>query len=394
MNSVNAQINPKYKNKLSQGYPLIEKETLSKWPKIEEGTLLSLYSGKDFVATAYYGRQNKGYGWVVSNKQEVINEHFMSRVFEAAIKKRKNFEDDPITNAYRIFNGEGDGFGGITVDYLDGHYLVTWYSQGIYRMKDMILSALKELVDFKSIYEKKRFDTKGQYLEDDDFVCGLKPDFPIDVVENGVHFPVYLNDGPMIGFFLDQKNVRKAIRDTYSKGKTVLNTFSYTGAFSVYAALGGATNTTSVDLANRSRAKTTEVFEVNGVNLEQQKIIVEDVFEYFKYANRKKLLFDVVILDPPSFARSKKHTFSAAKDYSKLAAEALNITEVGGLVVASTNHSGFGMKKFKQMIEKAAKIAACSYRIEEAFGLPSDFSVIPEFPEGNYLKILFVRKTS
>ncbi len=394
MNSVNAQINPKYKNKLSQGYPLIEKETLSNWPKIEEGTLLSLYSGKDFVATAYYGRQNKGYGWVVSNKQEVINEHFMSRVFEAAMNKRKNFEDDPITNAYRIFNGEGDGFGGITVDYLDGHYLVTWYSRGIYRMKDMILSALKELVDFKSIYEKKRFDTKGQYLEDDDFVCGLKPDFPIDVVENGVHFPVYLNDGPMIGFFLDQKNVRKAIRDTYSKGKTVLNTFSYTGAFSVYAALGGATNTTSVDLANRSRAKTTEVFEVNGVNLEQQKIIVEDVFEYFKYANRKKLLFDVVILDPPSFARSKKHTFSAAKDYSKLAAEALNITEVGGLVVASTNHSGFGMKKFKQMIEKAAKIAACSYRIEEAFGLPSDFSVIPEFPEGNYLKVLFVRKTS
>ena len=115
----------------------------------------------------------------------------------------------------------------------------------------------------------------------------------------------------MFGVFLDQRNVRKVIRDKYAEGKSVLNTFSYTGAFSIAAALGGASKTTSVDLANRSKSKTIEQFSVNGIDYDAHDIIVEDVFNYFKYAVRKQLSFDMVILDPPSFARSKKHTFSA-----------------------------------------------------------------------------------
>ena len=120
-----------------------------------------------------------------------------------------------------------------------------------------------------------------------------------------MNFAVYLNDGAMVGVFLDQRNVRKQIRDKYAKGRTVLNMFSYTGAFSVFAALGGASKTTSVDLANRSLSKTIEQFSVNEVDYEAQDIIVEDVFLYFKYAAKKKMKFDMVVLDPPSFARSK-----------------------------------------------------------------------------------------
>ena len=103
-----------------------------------------------------------------------------------------------------------------------------------------------------------------------------------------MNFAVYLNDGAMVGVFLDQRNVRKQIRDKYAKGRTVLNMFSYTGAFSVFAALGGANKTTSVDLANRSLSKTIEQFSVNEVDYEAQDIIVEDVFLYFKYAAKKK----------------------------------------------------------------------------------------------------------
>ena len=120
-----------------------------------------------------------------------------------------------------------------------------------------------------------------------------------------MNFAVYLNDGAMVGVFLDQRNVRKQIRDKYAKGRTVLNMFSYTGAFSVFAALGRASKTTSVDLANRSLSKTIEQFSVNEVDYEAQDIIVEDVFLYFKYATKKKMKFDMVVLDPPSFARSK-----------------------------------------------------------------------------------------
>src|SRR5699024_207873 len=113
----------------------------------------------------------------------------------------------------------------------------------------------------------------------------------------------------------------------YSSGKRVLNTFSYTGAFSVAASLGGALQTTNVDLAKRSLPKTIEQFSVNGIDFETENIHVMDVFEYFKYARRKNLTFDMVILDPPSFARTKKYSFSVQKDYTTLLTEALTVTE-------------------------------------------------------------------
>ncbi|PNB55801.1 RlmI/RlmK family 23S rRNA methyltransferase, partial [Pseudomonas sp. GW456-E7] len=125
------------------------------------------------------------------------------------------------TTAFRLFNGEGDGVGGVTIDYYGGYLLIQWYSKGIYTFKDMLISALDELdLDYKAIYEKKRFDTAGQYVEDDDFVKGKRGEFPIIVQENGIQYAVDLNEGAMTGIFLDQRHVRKAIRDRYAKGKT------------------------------------------------------------------------------------------------------------------------------------------------------------------------------
>ncbi len=380
----------------SKGYPLISGEALKNTSKVKtEGTLVDLVdnSGK-FIAKGYYGRQNKGYGWVLTqNRSEKIDVDFFRKKIKNAIAYRDDFFKSKETTAFRVLNGEGDGIGGLTIDYFDGYYLLTWYSIGIYTFKDDILEALKSSMDYKGIYQKKRFDAKGQYLDDtDDFITGEKAPEPLIVKENGANFAVYLDDGAMVGVFLDQREVRKTIRDQYAKGKTMLNTFSYTGAFSVFAALGGAKKTTSVDLANRSRAKTQEQFRINSINVDAQDIIVEDVFNYFKYAVRKKLSFDLVVLDPPSFARSKKHTFSAAKDYTKLLKEAIQITSKGGVIVASTNASNFDMKRFKGFIDKAFKALHGKYSIEETFSLPKDFRVSEKFKEGNYLKVVFIRK--
>ncbi len=282
-------------DKYTSGYPLIQKTALQSLKGIEvEGSILDLYSTSNhFVGRGYYGKQNKGVGWVLTyRRDEQIDETFFISRMEKAFKYRASFKEDSSTTAYRVFNGgEGDGVGGLTIDYLDGHYLMTYYSQGIYSFKEMILTALEKLTSYKSIYEKRRFDKNGTYNQGgEDFVKGHRPEFPIMVLENNVKFPVYLDDGPMIGFFLDQKDVRQSIRGGhYAKGKSVLNTFSYTGAFSVYAALGGASETTSVDLANRSLPKTKEIFECNHIDLGSHKIIVEDVFNYFKYAVRKKV---------------------------------------------------------------------------------------------------------
>nr|WP_309100830.1 class I SAM-dependent rRNA methyltransferase [Fredinandcohnia onubensis] len=391
---LNIQVNSKLANKYKGGYPLVTKQAMNNTKSLEEGALINLVDERNtFIGKGYYGKQNKGYGWILTrNKDEKIDQSFFERKIKAALDKRKSFFNDKETNAFRVFNGEGDGIGGFTIDYFDGYYLINWYSKGIYTYSDHVITSLKNLAQYKAIYQKKRFREDEKFIEEDGFVEGERGQFPIIVKENGVNFAVYFNEEAMVGVFLDQRDVRKTIRDKYAEGKTVLNTFSYTGAFSVFAAMGGAVKTTSVDLANRSLPKTIEQFSVNGIDYEAHDIIVEDVFHYFKYAGKKNLKFDVVILDPPSFARSKKMTFSAEKDYKNLLKEAIVITENNGVIVASTNSASFDMKKFKGFIDVAFKESNCKYEIKEEFTLPSDFQTISQFKEGNYLKVVFVKK--
>lgn len=391
---LNIKVNSKQVNKYRGGYPLITKQVMNGVNPTEEGVIINLVDeNHSFIGKGYYGKQNKGYGWVLTrNKDEKIDQSFFERKIKAALDKRKSFFKDEETTAFRVFNGEGDGIGGFTIDYFDGYYLINWYSKGIHTYSDHVITSLKNLVRYKAIYQKKRFRADGKFTPEDGFVDGQRGQFPIIVKENGVHFAVYFNEEAMVGVFLDQREVRKTIRDKYAKGKTVLNTFSYTGAFSVFAALGGAAKTTSVDLANRSLPKTIEQFSVNGIDYEAHDIIVEDVFHYFKYAGKKNLKFDMVILDPPSFARSKKFTFSAEKDYKNLLKEAIAITEKNGVIVASTNSASFDMKKFKGFIDTAFKESNSKYKIEEEFSLPQDFQTIKQFKEGNYLKVVFIKK--
>lgn len=360
----------------------------------KEGTVINLFEkNKKFIAKGYHGIQNKGHGWILSYKRnENINKDFFASKIQTAIEYRADFYKDKDTSAFRVLNGEGDGVGGLTIDYFDGYYLLTWYSLGIYEFRDEIIEALKQSVEYKGLYQKRRFDAKGQYLDsNNDFLCGQEASTPLIVKESGENFAIHLDDGPMVGVFLDQREVRKTIRDKYAKGKTVLNTFSYTGAFSIFAALGGSKKTTSVDLAKRSLSKTQEQFSVNNINLEEQEIVVADIFDYFKTAIKAKKSFDMVVLDPPSFARSKKRTFSAAKDYTSLLEDAIKVTNKNGIIVASTNCSKFGIMAFRDFIAKAFKNSNKKYKMEKTLFLPKDFRVKDEYQESSYLKVVFIR---
>ena len=393
--TITLQIKNPFADQLKKGYPLISKDAVDagQLPKKEGSLLRLLDSHQRFLGIGYYGIQNKGIGWVLTtDANEKIDTAFFIKKFTKALANRQAFFDDLNTTAFRIFNGEGDGIGGITIDYFDSYYLVSWYSAGIYLWKDMIYEALAETVSYSAIYEKKRFDLKGQYMEQDDFVMGTSGEFPIIVLENGMSYAVHLNDGAMTGIFLDQRDVRLAIRERYADHRNMLNTFSYTGAFSVAAALGGAIKTTSVDVAKRSLAKTIEQFSVNEIDYETQDIKVMDVFNYFKYAQRHQLKYDLIVLDPPSFARTKERTFSTAKDYPKLLIDTIAITEKNGIIVASTNNASFGMKKFKSFIDQAFKETRTRYKIVEEYSLPKDFRVPREYPEFNYLKVVFIKK--
>lgn len=371
--------------KFRRGYPLIQEEDLQSVPETNQWVEFCDQEGK-YLATGYLGEQNKGIGWLVSWQRQPIDQAFFTTCFQIAKEKRSSYYNDAQTTAFRIFNGEGDGVGGMTVDLYDEYAVFSWYNATLYHRKEVVLAAFQTVFpEVKGAYEKIRFQAQG--LPESQQVYGESAPEPLLVLENGVHYAVYLNEGLMTGIFLDQKEVRGRLAGGLAQGKRVLNMFSYTGAFSVAAAMGGALETTSVDLAKRSLPKTREQFAVNGLDPETQKIHVMDVFNYFDYGKKKGLLFDLIVLDPPSFARNKKRVFSVHKNYGDLITDSLPILAPGGLILASTNAANLPAERFQKTIEEAFETAGVQYHLQEAFRLPGDFVVNPAFSEGNYLKV-------
>ena len=383
-----------YVNHIKSGNPLLEEKMFVSTRFLQkEGDVLKIVSEKDrFLARGYYGIQNKGCGWVLSRHvKQKIDMDFFKKTINSAVSKRNHLLMDDSTTAYRVFNGEGDGIGGLTIDYYDGYYLIQWYSKGMYKFRDAVINTLKKRQPVKGIFQKKRFDEDGKYIEGADFILGEYPEWPLIVKQDNMKYAVNLDDGPMTGIFLDQRHVRRMLRDRFSKGKSVLNTFSYTGAFGVAAALGGAALTTNVDLAKRSVEKTKEMYAVNDIDLENHQIIVEDVFKYFKNAYKANKSWDVVVLDPPSFSRSKNFTFSAERDYGKLLGDVLPLVNEKGIVIASTNSAKMDLDKFKDQITSGFIAAKRRYKVVETLQLPDDFATNSKYPESNYLKVFILK---
>ncbi|GCF95738.1 SAM-dependent methyltransferase [Enterococcus florum] len=341
---------------------------------------------KKYVAAGYLGKQNKGIGWILDREQRIIDVQFLTERFQQALQRRRAYFNDAATTAFRLFNGEGDGIGGLTIDYYDGFLVLSWYNETIYDLSEAIITALNQVCPHKGMVEKIRFKSERQESR---WLSGEKPAEPFIIQENGVNYAVYLDEGYMTGIFLDQREVRNRLIEGLAAGQKVLNMFSYTGAFSVAAAIGGASETTSVDLAQRSLPKTAEQFEVNGIPLDNQKIVVMDTFEYFRYAARKGLTYDVIILDPPSFARNKKKTFSVLKDYGRLIEQGVELLNRSGKLIVSTNAANFPIQKFKQVVEASLKEKDTTYQLVEEYRLPPDFAAVDQLAESNYLKVLF-----
>lgn len=386
---MNIMVTRKSEKKFKGRYPLIQKEDLQSTPKTFPNEWIRFVDSQNqYIATGYLGEQNKGIGWLV-NWQGNVDAAFLENLFLKAKNQRVVFEQDESTSAYRLFNGEGDGLGGLIIDRYDDFAVFSWYNETLYQKKTEIIQAFRKgLPEIKGAYEKIRFATNS--LSESQKLFGVDAPEPLLIYENGVTYATYLNDGLMTGIFLDQKEVRGRLVEGIAAGKTVLNMFSYTGAFSVASAMGGSSSTTSVDLAKRSLQKTKEQFEVNHLAVTNQKIVVMDVFDYFKYAARKELSYDVIILDPPSFARNKKKVFSVAKNYGDLVKDSVDILNNEGLLIASTNAANISLEKYKNMIIQALEEKHVKYRFKETYQLPGDFKTNKHFEEGNYLKVFFI----
>ena len=380
------RVSKRVEKKLAKGLVLLEASDLENVNLKDQEVEVQSQEG-NFLGTAYLSQQNKGLGWFVSKDKVTFNQAFFEMLFRQAKEKRSAYYQDDLTTAFRLFNQEGDGFGGLTVDLYGDYAVFSWYNSYVYQIRQTISEAFRQVFpEVLGAYEKIRF--KGLDYESA-YVYGQEaPDF-FTVLENGVLYQVFMNDGLMTGIFLDQHEVRGSLVDGLATGKSLLNMFSYTAAFSVAAAMGGASQTTSVDLAKRSRELSQAHFQANGISTDDHRFIVMDVFEYFKYAKRKGLTYDVIVLDPPSFARNKKQTFSVAKDYYKLISQSLEILNPGGIIIASTNAANVSRQKFTEQIDKG--FAGRSYQILNKYGLPADFAYNKKDESSNYLKVISMK---
>ena len=380
------RVSKRVEKKLAKGLVLLEASDLENVNLKDQEVEVYRQEGT-FLGTAYLSQQNKGLGWFVSTDKVTFNQAFFEILFRQAKEKRKSYYQDELTTAFRLFNQEGDGFGGLTVDLYGDYAVFSWYNSYVYQIRKVISEAFRQVFpEVLGTYEKIRF--KGLDYESAHVYGQEAPEF-FTVLENGVLYQVFMNDGLMTGIFLDQHEVRGSLVDGLATGKSLLNMFSYTAAFSVAAAMGGASQTTSVDLAKRSRELSQAHFQANGLSTDDHRFIVMDVFEYFKYAKRKGLTYDVIVLDPPSFARNKKQTFSVAKDYHKLISQCLEILNPGGIIIASTNAANVSRQKFTEQIDKG--FAGRSYQILNKYGLPADFAYNKKDESSNYLKVISMK---
>ena len=380
------RVSKRVEKKLAKGLVLLEASDLENVNLKDQEVEVHSQDG-NFLGTAYLSQQNKGLGWFVSKDKVSFNQAFFETLFRKAKEKRKAYYQDDLTTAFRLFNQEGDGFGGLTVDLYGDYAVFSWYNSYVYQIRKVISEAFRQVFpEVLGTYEKIRF--KGLNYESAHVYGQEAPDF-FTVLENGVLYQVFMNDGLMTGIFLDQHEVRGSLVDGLATGKSLLNMFSYTAAFSVAAAMGGASQTTSVDLAKRSRELSQAHFQANELSTDNHRFVVMDVFEYFKYAKRKGLTYDVIVLDPPSFARNKKQTFSVAKDYHKLISQSLEILNPGGIIIASTNAANVSRQKFTEQIDKG--FAGRSYQILNKYGLPADFAYNKKDESSNYLKVISMK---
>lgn len=380
------RVSKRVEKKLAKGLVLLEASDLENVNLKDQEVEVQGQEG-NFLGTAYLSQQNKGLGWFISKDKVAFNQAFFETLFRKAKEKRNAYYQDDLTTAFRLFNQEGDGFGGLTVDLYGDYAVFSWYNSYVYQIRQTISEAFRQVFpEVLGAYEKIRF--KGLDYESAHVYGQEAPDF-FTVLENGVLYQVFMNDGLMTGIFLDQHEVRGSLVDGLAMGKSLINMFSYTAAFSVAAAMGGASQTTSVELAKRSRELSQAHFQANGLSTDEHRFIVMDVFEYFKYAKRKDLIYDVIVLDPPSFARNKKQTFSVAKDYHKLISQSLEILNPGGIIIASTNAANVSRQKFTEQIDKG--FAGRSYQILNKYGLPADFAYNKKDESSNYLKVISMK---
>jgi 23S rRNA (cytosine1962-C5)-methyltransferase len=306
------------------------------------------------------------------------------------LRKRLGLTDNSETNVYRLVYGEGDGMPGLIIDYYNGTAVMQMHSIGMYLIKDVLAKALEEILGDQlcAIYDKSEgsIPFKAEVKASNGYIygeCVTK-----EVSEYGNRFLIDWAEGQKTGFFIDQRENRKLL-ETYSKDKNVLNVFGYTGGFSVYATRGGAKLVHSVDSSKKAIELTNENMAMNFENNDNHESFSVDAFDFMKDIKDK---YDVIVLDPPAFAKHNEALKNALQAYKRLNAVAMEKIRHGGILFTFSCSQVVDKEQFRRAVFSAAAISGRSVRILHQLTQPADHPVDIYHPEGEYLKglVLFV----
>jgi len=352
----------------------------------------------EFLAAGYFGSYSQitvriwGY-----NENENVDEKFFARRVNKAYRIRQTYLENKDTNAYRLINGENDLLPGLIVDKYADYLVVQFHTKGIEAWKNLIIKALQEIVRPDGIYERsdlavrkmdpgrKTSDAAGNLYNPTGTMLGSVPDL-ITIKENGFKFLVDVKHGQKTGFFLDQRDKRKAIVK-YTKNASVLNCFSYTGGFSVYALSGGAEKIVNIDTSEKALELARENIKLNGLSLKKCTFINEDVKNYLKNLNEQ---FDLIILDPPAFIKDRRKMNEGISGYKSINEMALRMLIDGGIMVTCSCSAHLRLDNFRFLLSEAGGKVGKRLSFLETYTHGIDHIQLVPFTEGEYLKCFFI----
>ena len=359
---------------------------------IEEGEVVRVITaGGDFIAVGHYQIGSIAVRVLSFSDVDIDNEFWKSRLLSAYNMRRSvGIVDNPQNNTYRLVHGEGDNIPGLVIDIYGNTAVMQAHSVGIHQQRMAIASCLVEIAGglIKNVYYKSEttLPYKAELGQEDGFIIGGSDDNV--AMENGLKFHVDWLKGQKTGFFVDQRENRSLL-ERFAQGKKVLNMFCYTGGFSFYAMRGGAELVHSVDSSAKAIELTTRNVEMNFPGDKRHEAYCEDAF---KYLDRMGDRYDLIILDPPAFAKHRGALHNALKGYTRLNLKAFEKIQKGGILFTFSCSQVVTKDNFRNAVFTAAALAGRKVRILHQLHQPADHPINIFHPEGEYLKglVLYV----
>ncbi|WP_461833242.1 class I SAM-dependent rRNA methyltransferase [Desulfothermus sp.] len=361
---------------------------------ITAGEIVEIYDHRgNFLAKGYINPKSRITIRILSwNKEEDVTDiRFISERLKSAIDMRLNYFDQSVTNAFRLVNSEADFLPGLIIDKYKDTIVLQILTLGMEQFRDKIIKFLLEYLSPKCIYE--RSDTIVRKKEG----LSLKKGFiygelqnPVGIVENGLEFLVDVQDGQKTGFYLDQRDNRKELL-LFCRDKKVLNCFSYTGAFSVYAIKGGTKLTVNIEFSHSAIELAKRNMEINHIKKETQEFIEGNAFELLREMKRKGEEFDLIILDPPKFAHTQGKLENALRGYKDINLQAMQLLNPGGILFTFSCSGAISLELFSKTITWAAMDANKNIQVIKRLTQPIDHPHLTSFLESEYLKGLICK---